>query len=265
MRQECSICELALAAGFELVLSLAPLSDPDAARAARVLLDPRYAASFVLSGGSIEVDAWVEGLHRWVPGGDPIDIVRTAGQSSSLLHRPGAVFLRGHATELKLASAGDFSGQSWLLSGAAVIDRIGEPDDDGGDDISAVHGSSRSPYVIYSADTHRFTRLLEGITGTGHRISDQDQILALNEGLYLIDERVGGLVDGSSSRKSHLDKATSDAVHAKIAVHEAIESGTSVARARPAAANTSASVRSEPFTPRSPGRMVRTSSENSAA
>ncbi|GAA3884057.1 hypothetical protein GCM10022381_27810 [Leifsonia kafniensis] len=158
-----SVRELALAAGFELVLSLAPLSDPDAARAARVMLDPRFEASYMLSGGSKQVDAWVERLRRWVPNGDPVDIVWQAGQSSSLVHRPGAVFLRGHVTELKLASAGDFSGQDWLLSGAAVIDRIGAPDDDGALYGGDLPGTSAGPYVVYSADTHRFARLLDNM------------------------------------------------------------------------------------------------------
>ena len=153
-----TVRELALAAGFELVLSLEPLSDPDAARAARVLLDPRFEASYVLSGGMRGVDAWVERLRRWVPDGNPVDIVRQAGQSSSLLHRPGTVFLRGHVTELKLASAGDFSQQDWLLSGAAVIDRIVESDDQG-----APSGTRARPYIVYSADTHRFARLLDNM------------------------------------------------------------------------------------------------------
>lgn len=149
-----SVRELALAAGFELVLSLAPLSDPDAARAARVILDPLFAAAYELSGASRGVHAWVDRLRRWVPGGDPVEIVRQAGQSSSLLHRPGAVFLRGHVTELKLASAGDFSKQEWFLSGAAVIDRMGEPNDS---------ASSAHPYVVYCPDTHRFARLLDNM------------------------------------------------------------------------------------------------------
>jgi len=165
-----TVRELALAAGFELVLSLAPLSDPDAARAARVILDPRFEASYVLSEGTKGVDAWIERLNRWVPDGDPVEIVRTAGHSSSLLHRPGAVFLRGHVTELKLASAGDFSQQDWFLSGAAVIDRIGEQHDGRTGPGSAVPNSSRSeqstsagPYVVHTADPHRFTRLLDNM------------------------------------------------------------------------------------------------------
>lgn len=144
--------ELALAAGFELDLSLSPLSDPDAARAARVILDPLFAASYELLEGTKGVDEWIERLRRWVPSGDPVEIVHQAGMSSSLLRRRGAVFLRGHVTELKLASAGDFAKQQWLLSGAAVIDRIGEPSERG--DL---------PYVVHCSDPHRFERLLDNM------------------------------------------------------------------------------------------------------
>lgn len=165
-----TVRELALAAGFELVLSLAPLSDPDAARAARVILDPLYEVSHVLanetSEGAKKVDAWVERLHRWVPDGDPVDIVSQAGQSSSLLHRPGTVFLRGRVTELKLASAGDFSEQDWFLSGAAVIDRIGAAGLDSAVLDSDAQGSgahSTSPYIVHTADSHRFARLLDNM------------------------------------------------------------------------------------------------------
>jgi len=77
-------------------------------------------------------------------------------------------------------------------------------------DAAALEGN---PYTLPEVQT-----LLEGITVTGHRISDQDQILALNEGFNLVDELVGR---GSF----RLNKPTSDQVHAKVAVHEAIESG----------------------------------------
>ncbi|WP_198412914.1 hypothetical protein [Cryobacterium sp. Hz7] len=77
-------------------------------------------------------------------------------------------------------------------------------------DAAALEGN---PYTLPEVQT-----LLEGITVTGHRIADQDQILALNEGFNLTDELVG-------TSKFHLDKATSDEIHAKVAVYEAIESG----------------------------------------
>lgn len=70
-----------------------------------------------------------------------------------------------------------------------------------------------NPYTLPEVQT-----LLEGITVTGHRLADQNQILALNDGFNLVEEMVGRNAFG-------LDKATGDSVHAKIAVHEAIESG----------------------------------------
>ena len=77
-------------------------------------------------------------------------------------------------------------------------------------DAAALEGN---PYTLPEVQT-----LLEGITVTGHRIADQNQILTLNDGFNLVDELVGG-------GRFHLDKTTSDAVHVKVAVHEAIESG----------------------------------------
>lgn len=150
-----SVRELALSAGYDLELSLAPLSDSDAARAARVILDPLFAASFESSQPDRAAEAWIERLRRWVPSGDPVEICRTAGESSSLLHRQGAIFLRGRVTELKLASAGEFSKRDWFLSGAAVIDRIGEPGGDAVDD--------KMPYVVYTDDPRRFDRLLDNM------------------------------------------------------------------------------------------------------
>ncbi len=161
-----SIRELALAAGYELDLSLAPLSDPDAARAARAILDPPYEATYALNGRTRGVEEWVKRLHRWVPDRNPVEIVREAGQSSSLLHRPGAEFLRGHVTGLKVASAGDFSKQDWLLSGAAVIDRIDAPvgDDDGeASNVATGTAAPGRPYVVYCSDPHRFVRLLDNM------------------------------------------------------------------------------------------------------
>lgn len=77
-------------------------------------------------------------------------------------------------------------------------------------DAAALEGN---PYTLPEVQT-----LLEGVTVTGHRVSDQDQILALNEGFNLVDDLVApGLF--------RLDKPTSDRIHAKVAVHEAIESG----------------------------------------
>ncbi|BDZ56080.1 Fic family protein [Agromyces marinus] len=60
--------------------------------------------------------------------------------------------------------------------------------------------------------------LLEGVTVEGKRLEDQDQILALNEGFNDIDLLIG-------VGKFSLSKPVSDRIHAKVAVHEAIEAG----------------------------------------
>ena len=60
--------------------------------------------------------------------------------------------------------------------------------------------------------------LLEGITVGGRRVEEADQVTALADSSRLIDD----LVREGAFR---LDKTTSDAVHAVVARHEAIESG----------------------------------------
>lgn len=77
-------------------------------------------------------------------------------------------------------------------------------------DAAALEGN---PYTLPEVQT-----LLEGITISGRRLEDQNQILALNEGYNLVDQ----LVFNDTFK---LDKVTSDQVHALVARHEAIESG----------------------------------------
>lgn len=60
--------------------------------------------------------------------------------------------------------------------------------------------------------------LLDGVTVSGRTIDEERQVLALSEAYSWIDESVG---DGTFA----LDKPTSDRVHARVARHEAIESG----------------------------------------
>lgn len=141
--------ELALAAGFDLNVELAPLSDPDAARAARVILDEGYDPS-----PSRAVSDWVARLKRWVSDGDPVEIVRVAGISSSLLKRRGSSYLTGQVDDLKLASAGASSGAPWLLSGSGVLSRMQETGD----------GPVAGPYIVYTGDMHRFLRVLDNMT-----------------------------------------------------------------------------------------------------
>ncbi|GAA0995102.1 Fic family protein [Subtercola frigoramans] len=77
-------------------------------------------------------------------------------------------------------------------------------------DAAALEGN---PYTLPEVQT-----LLEGITVSGHRLEDQDQILALNDAYNEMDR----IVEGGDFT---LDKLTSDRIHGIVAVHEAIESG----------------------------------------
>lgn len=64
---------------------------------------------------------------------------------------------------------------------------------------------------------HEVRNLLDGITVSGRKVEEEQQILALSEGYYLVDELVG-------KSEFRLDKATSDRIHGLVARHEAIES-----------------------------------------
>ena len=77
-------------------------------------------------------------------------------------------------------------------------------------DAAALEGN---PYTLPEVQT-----LLEGITVSGHKLDDQKQILALNDGYNRLDQMV---LDGSFA----LDKITSDRLHGLVAVHEALDAG----------------------------------------
>jgi transcriptional regulator with XRE-family HTH domain len=113
-----TVRELAIQHGLDVSVSLVPLSDPDAAAAARLLLDP---AEFSIPDGVADgVREWVDRLRRATD--DPAETVLLAGHASSLLHRRGAILLRGDSSALRVASAGDASGGEWMLSGRAALD-----------------------------------------------------------------------------------------------------------------------------------------------
>lgn len=82
------------------------------------------------------------------------------------------------------------------------------------------------PHLIWNAaalEGNNFTlpevqTLLEGVTVGGRSLDDTQQILALSEGYSFVDELVG-------AGQFELTKSVSDEIHARVAVHEAIESG----------------------------------------
>lgn len=82
------------------------------------------------------------------------------------------------------------------------------------------------PHLIWNAaalEGNNFTlpevqTLLEGVTVGGRSLDDAQQILALSDGYSFVDELVG-------TGQFELTKSVSDEIHARIALHEAIESG----------------------------------------
>ncbi len=112
-----TLTDIAIACGQHLTIATSALSDPDAASAARFLVDDAYAA---LTPTSPQQE-WIDRLVRIVGTDEPLAIVDYAGHAASLLARPGAIFLNGPDDTMRLASAGHATGGSWAISGAPAF------------------------------------------------------------------------------------------------------------------------------------------------
>ena len=138
--------ELALAAGFDLELNLVPVSDPDAAVAARSILDSAVTSEDLTRGAS----EWVTRLRRLTgPVNDPVDIVSEAGRATAPLQRKGAILLLGDWDDLKLASAASASAAPWVVSGTPALRRIAE-----------TSAQPSGPAIVYTADPEAVARHL---------------------------------------------------------------------------------------------------------
>ncbi|WP_162621881.1 helix-turn-helix transcriptional regulator [Microbacterium suaedae] len=133
--------ELAFVHGLDLDLSLRPLSDPDAAAAARVLLDEAMGDYEITTG----TRRWISRLDSFA---DPLDIIDTAGRASAPAERPGAVLLRGDRSALRLSSAGTAAGVPWAVSGwAGLLEAEG---------VAATSG----PSIVWTTDPEATARML---------------------------------------------------------------------------------------------------------
>lgn len=132
--------ELAIVQGKDLDIRLKPLSDPDAAAAARLIIEGELGDW----SGDDAIERWGERLNRIAESTDGgyLTILQSAGWASSLLHREGTALLRGDSGALRLASAGDASGGSWVVSGRAALEAA--PD-------HRVHG----PSILWVDDVER--------------------------------------------------------------------------------------------------------------
>lgn len=109
-----TLTEIALACGFELELHTRPSSNPNAACAARAMLESEYPDGERLSH-------WKERLTRFSATPAPVDLLTTAAQYASPLLRTGVVLFTGDVTVGQVASAGDASRARWAISGAAGL------------------------------------------------------------------------------------------------------------------------------------------------
>lgn len=152
--------ELAIVHGMDMTVQLRPLSDPDAATAAGILLSTATGLTDDLPAGVL---SWMDRLERIAAGvkSDPdqqitaatLQVLCAAGRASDLRHRDGAAYLRGRSDPLRLASAGDASGGHWAVSGGAApvfSDAPGLPGILWVSDVTAA--------VAALADTHRSVR-----------------------------------------------------------------------------------------------------------
>lgn len=109
--------ELALACNLSVELKLAPLSDPHAAQAAKLVLGATQAQA------DGEVSRWISRISRQNFTLD-FEIIEFAGRASNPLHRQGAQYFRGNVNALTVASAGEMTGSDWALSGAPVLEAL---------------------------------------------------------------------------------------------------------------------------------------------
>jgi transcriptional regulator with XRE-family HTH domain len=146
-------------AGVQAHVSLAPLSDPDAATALLSWLLPD------------QEHPRTEGVERWVERfgrtGNPTDALRLGGSVGSVLRRPDAIGLAAAEWSIdRLVSAGNASRQPWALSGWAALDAMGH-------DVSAT--------TIFWADDPRKVRQLLADTFTTTSLGDADLIVVRAE------------------------------------------------------------------------------------
>ncbi len=109
--------ELAIACGLDLDVHVRPLADPYAAQAVRMLLETGFSPD-----NQRKADEWICRFER-AQLSTPFDLLKAAGRSVGLLHLSSpSTYLRGAATPLRLASAGDASGGQWALSGKSHLE-----------------------------------------------------------------------------------------------------------------------------------------------
>jgi len=139
-----TLTEIALACGFELDFAARPSSSPDAARAARVMLEAGYPDD----EGDELLKRWQQRLIRFSSASDPVTLLRTAARYASPLLHPDVVLFAGDITVGHVASAGDATRGRWAVSGAAGLT------------LPAPHESAPATTILWTEDPRRAAQLL---------------------------------------------------------------------------------------------------------
>lgn len=177
--------ELALAAGYDIDLSLVPASDPAAAVAARVIADPATPTLEDLAGWEMvdqsEVEAvaqWVSRLERQAPN-DRRRLLELAGRYSAPQHRKGARFFvprSGLSQEQTVDVANSAIGHlSGALSGVAAAG------------VYLGHAPDPGPIVIWSIDPQAVADRLAATLREAGEYQPAGVLLAPTMRAYLVD------------------------------------------------------------------------------
>lgn len=114
-----TLTDIAVACGRQLELTGQPLSDPEAAYAARILLDDT-----LTNPHQPATTAWIDRYTRLF--NNPTDLIQAAATDSTLTHRPGATAYRADSFQyMRALSETDSVSTQWAVSGAPLFDGIG--------------------------------------------------------------------------------------------------------------------------------------------
>jgi transcriptional regulator with XRE-family HTH domain len=177
--------ELALAAGYDLEVTLVPASDPAAAVAARVLLDPATPGSEDLEGWGLihggdlaAITEWIARLERQ-GGGDPKRLLALAGRLSAPQHRKGARFFApkaGVSQERIVEIAGSALGAGLgALSGVAAAR------------VYLGHAPDPGPVVVWTSDADAVAERLAATLREVGEYQPAGVLLAPTMAAYFVD------------------------------------------------------------------------------
>ena len=177
--------ELALAAGYDIDLTLVPASDPAAAVAARVIADPATPKLDELASWAMADPDDVEAIARWVSRlerqvqGDRTRLLELAGRYSAPQHRKGARFF---------APRPGFSQEQMIeVANSALGRRIGALSGVAAAQVYLGHAPDPGPIVVWSIDPDAVADRLSATLREADQYQPAGVLLAPTMRAYLVD------------------------------------------------------------------------------